>query len=193
MTDMATRLDSVEVEPLGADVFRVSDRPAKGVQRTRDALFLTDPDLLVVVDRARSETTRSFRQLWHLPAGGRVRLSEDAQIRPADGSHTTTIVPLRVDGRAPQGRLETVTGATDPIQGWHWQTLFSKQPAPVVLRRQSGPATVLATAVIPSAGSEKVTVETRDAPGGETRWTFRVGEHTAVVVRDGDGSLTRTR
>lgn len=193
MTSMETRLDSVAVKPRGADVYRVSDRPAPGVHRTRDAVFLTDPDLLLVVDRATATTSRDFRQLWHLPAGGNVTLSAHAVARSADGSFETTIMPLRVDGHPLQGRLDTVTGATDPIQGWHWETLFKKQPAPVVRRVYTGPGTLMATAVIPSVRGETVKVETGKAPGGGTRWTFTVGEHTAIVERDASGTLTRTR
>lgn len=193
MANIQTRLVSVDTGQAGADVFRVQDQPAEGVVRTRDAMFLTDPDLLLVVDRATSATSRPFRQLWHLPAGERAALSSTARVGPADGSHETAIIPLRIEGRSPQGELRTVTGATDPVQGWHWHTLFKKLPAPVVWREHHGPGTVMATAVVPTDRGERVRVRADDSPNGGTRWSITVGDHVAVVYRDGNGVLTRTR
>ncbi|MDO5696830.1 MAG: heparinase II/III family protein [Dermatophilus congolensis] len=193
MTNFATRLDRVNTDTPGADVFRVVDRPACGVLRTRDAVFLSDPDLVLVVDKATSATPRDFRQLWHLPVGEKVSLAGDTQARAVNGTRTTTVVPLRVAGADPQGSLRTVTGATDPVQGWHWRTVFKKDPAPVVWREHRGAGTTLATAVIPSVAGERVQVRADDAPNGGTRWVITVGAQTAVVYRDGNGTLTRTR
>lgn len=192
MKSMATRLVSAETDKTGIDVFRAADRPAEGVERVRDAVFLTDPDVVLVIDRAVSDESRAFRQFWHLPTGGQVHLSSQARVTGPDDA-VTTIVPLRVEGRDPAGSLHTVTGATDPVRGWHWHTLFTREKAPVVWREHRGNGTVMATAIVPSVAGERVQVRSDDAPNGGTRWVITVGEHVAAVYRDANGVITRTR
>ncbi len=194
MSRAPTVLDRSRTAP-GADVFRVRDRPGAGFSRTRDALFLSDPDLLIVIDRATAPTTTTFRQYWHLASGQRARVTAaGAHVTPTGaGAEATSIVPLRVGAARAPGTWQTLSGSTRPVQGWHWLSIFTRVPAPTVWREARARSILAATAVVPTRGAQPVRVRTTVSKAGTTTWTITVGSRAAVVGHRANGDVFRVR
>lgn len=174
-----------------ADVYTVTDKPGRGFTRSRTAAFLRGPDAVLVVDRATAPRTTTFSQHWHLPSDASVRVSRNVATAKA-GPEATTIVPLRV-GKAATGSLRLARGATRPVQGWHWHTIFNKRPAPTVTGTLRGQSVTTAAVVLPTAATDRIRVRTTVSRAGTTTWTIQVGTQRAVVGHRSDGTVFRVR
>ncbi len=177
-----------------ADSYRLTDSPAPGVTRTRDVIVLSDPDLVVVYDRARARSRRTFTQYWHLPAGQKVAMDRDRTTVTADAGDTRTTV-LRLphgDERRPAGSGAVVQGAVNPVNGWYWGTIFERVAAPTVSFTIRGRSASMVTAI--AAGPSGSEVRASMSKQGSSRiYTFDVGGKQARVELAASGALTRLR
>lgn len=178
-----------------SDTFIVTDKPGQGFNRSRTAVFLRQPDALLVVDSATSSTTTTFSQHWHLPADVKVGIARNAAtaLVGPKRAEKTMVIPLVVGRGGDIPQLRTVTGSTQPIQGWHWHSIFDKRPAPTVTGQLRGRSVRIGTLVVPASAKESVRVRTTVSPGGTTTWTIRLGGRTAVVGHRADGTVLRVR
>lgn len=178
-----------------ADTFVVTDTPGQGFIRSRTAVFLRQPEALLVVDSATAPKATTFSQHWHLPTDVKVGITRNAAtaVVSPKRAEKTMVIPLVVGRGGDIPRLRTVTGSTQPIQGWHWHSIFDKRPAPTVTGQLQGRSVRIGTLVVPAAAKETVRVRTTVSPGGTTTWTIRVGGRTAVVGHRADGTVLRVR
>ncbi|WP_168581526.1 heparinase II/III domain-containing protein [Gephyromycinifex aptenodytis] len=178
-----------------ADTFVVTDTPGKGFQRSRTAMFLRGPEALLVVDAATAPKVTTFSQHWHLPTDASVRIARNAATALVGSKRTekTMVIPLVVGAKGDIPRLRTVTGSTNPIQGWHWHTIFEKKPAPTVSGQIKARSVRVGALVVPAGAKDAVRVRTTVSAGGTTTWTIRVGGNTAIVGHRADGTLIRVR
>ena len=183
-----------------ADYFQLRDVPGAGMARVRDVLVLSDPDLVLVADRASTTRAGTFAQLWHLAPSTTVVTGKYAAIASsADPAVRTTFLRLPYRGaRVLPAKPQVSTGTTRPVQGWWWPTIFTKQRAPVVSMAQRGTATTMLTAVVPGPAGTTVRANAVLATDKKTWvYTFVVasGKH-AKVAKVGlrvDGSMVRIR
>lgn len=204
-----------------ADYFQLRDVPGTGMARTRDVLVISDPDLILVADRASARRAGTFQQLWHLPPATAVVTGRYAAIARSAGRAATatagsgaTASPgtvttfLRLPYRAPRvGPAAPVvtTGSTRPVQGWWWPTIFGRQRAPVVSMAQRGRSATMLTAVVPGRPGTTVRAAVARARDRKT-WVYtftvtspgtaarpaRVAQVAQVGIR-ADGSMVRIR
>ena len=139
----ATRLTRSDLRA-GADFLEFEDRSYPGAPRQRSILVATDPDVVVVYDRADTATTRTFTQRWHLPPGTEAtpvgRSFVDARL--PDG-HTKLIVqqvPFAGQELA-AGATRVVAGRSSPLQGWRSFQVRERTAAPTVEMRRTGTST----------------------------------------------------
>jgi hypothetical protein len=186
-----TRLNRQALEPM-SDFFEFSDSPAVGVQRTRGVLVLRDPDLIVTLDQGSSSKAQQFKTLWNLPSDQTATIySRSTVIASKPGDNTKTIlfqIPYR--GTLPAGAALVKRGQTNPIQGWHYPTIFSRKAAPTVQFVRSGTSAYVLSFVVPIRTSGSVTYTT-----GWSGSTFVVnlnvgGVRTSIGITAG-GSLVR--
>ncbi len=174
----------------GADYYRLADSPYKGANRTRDVLFLSDPDIVVTFDRMTAPAATTFTQYWHLPHDQQLKVSGTSAVASKGGDRTrTTLLQLPV-GAAKATAFAGVRGATKPIQGWVWTSPTRRVAAPVATVTRTGTSAAVATAVVAAGSGERVAVATK-VTGGSTVYTFTVGGKRAVVTLAADGTLRR--
>lgn len=188
-TSPVTKLAASSVRT-GADSYRLTDAPAPGTSRVRDVIVLSDPNIVVAVDRMTAPAATTFTQYWHLPRDQalRVKGTTGTAAKPGDGTRTT-LLALPV-GAAKASAFGAVRGATKPIQGWVWTDAFHRYPAPVATVTRTGKSAVVATAVVAAPSDKPVSVSTK-VSGATTAYTFRIGSRTAVVTLGKDGTLRR--
>lgn len=173
-----------------ADLFQFSDTPYLKTSRNRSIIVMSDPDIVLAVDKATSYKPTTFTQYWHLPHDVALK-AKGTRATAAKGGVTTTLLQLPAAGVRPAG-FGTVRGATRPINGWQWVDFFHKYAAPVATVTQKGTSAAMVTAVVAAPGSTPVSVKPA-VKGATTTYTFTVGSKTAVVTLDAKGTLTRTR
>ncbi len=118
---------------------------------------------------------------------------------------TTTFLRLPYRGTQLRPAPPSVTsGSTQPIKGWWWPTIFTRQPAPVISMAEQGTAATMLTAVVP--GKAGTTVRATPSLGGDKKtWVYTFTLATPAsngtpastrVVQVGirvDGSMYRIR
>ncbi|MDO5697443.1 MAG: heparinase II/III family protein [Dermatophilus congolensis] len=192
LTRSDTRTGFGEQEQGTADSFTLADEALAGVPRARDVIVLSDPDIVVTVDRATAPDRRTFTQYWQLPAGrqvevGRTRTSVTASV----GDTRTTLVQLPYrDEKLPTGTATVVAGGTNPIRGWHWQTIFKRVPASTVTFTSEGTSTAMVTAVVAGPAKGRVTTSTR-RDGANWIYRFDIAGTVAEVGLTPAGTLWR--
>lgn len=176
----------------GADYYQLADAPYKGATRTRDVIFLSDPDIVVTFDRMRAPKATTFTQYWHLAHDQALSVSgaRASAVKRGDATRTT-LLQLPVGATKPSA-FTAVRGATKPIQGWVWTSPTRKVPAPVAMVTRQGTSAAVATAVVAGPSNAAVSVSTR-VSGATTTYSFTVGRQRAVVTLAADGTLKRTR
>ncbi len=174
-----------------ADSYTFSDKPVEGVDRARDIIVLSNPDIVVAVDRATAANRRTFTQYWHLPAQ-EIRVDQQrTRVTATTGNTRTTVVQLPYrDERMPAGSATVTSGATDPIRGWYWPTIFTRAPAPTVTFTSTGTSAAMVTAVAAGPANDEVTATVR-REGNDWIYRFEVGGTVAEVALSPNGTLRR--
>ncbi|GAB2682144.1 heparinase II/III domain-containing protein [Kribbella swartbergensis] len=181
---------------LGTDseYYRFSDKPAKGVDRTRDVLVLKDPDLIVTLDRGQSAKEERYETLWHLPPDQKVTVqSATTAIAAKPGDRTKTYL-LQIPYQKPPAStsVNVRKGQSDPVQGWYFPHIFHRDPAPVVTFGQNGRTASILSVVAPVGSTETVAFSTR-SEGPAFFIDLTIGAQKTTVRVLPDGRLTRTR
>ncbi len=175
-----------------ADYYQLVDAPGKGYTRIRDVIVLSDPEVVLVVDRATAPKRTTFSQLWHLPVGTTATPARvAAHATSADKSRATTIVSLPSAGQpVPARAISVVRGTTRPVQGWFWRNIFTKQAAPVVSVNRTGTSAALVTAIVSGPAKAKVNATARTGRSS-TVYTVTVGDRRVQIGQSAGGSLYR--
>lgn len=177
-----------------ADSFSFADQPVAGVDRARDVIVLSNPDLVVAVDRASAPDRRTFTQYWHLPANRQVQVGADRRSVTAtvgDTRATVLQLPYR-DEPLPPGTATTSAGSTDPIRGWYWRDIFSRRPAPTVTFTAAGTSAAMVTAVVAGPATAQVGTQVRQ-DGRNWVYLFDIGGEVAEIGLSPAGTLWRIR
>jgi hypothetical protein len=150
-----------------------------GVTQTRRITWSRRLGYMLVDDRARSTTKRTFRQLWHLVDDANPLIAgETVRTQRARGN-----LVIRQLAGAPI--LRVVTGATDPIQGWVSYRYGQKVAAPVVQAIRTGTAVRYLTLIAPSEGAPNVRVSQLRLTTDGYAVTITVGAHSERVIASG--------
>lgn len=175
-----------------SEYYQFADKPAKGVDRTRDVLVLKDPDLIVTLDRGRSDTDQRYETLWHLPPDQNVTVqSATTAVAAKPGDRSKTYV-LQVPYQDSQGgdAITVQKGKTDPVQGWYFSGRTPREPAPVVTFGRSGRTATILSVVAPVGAAETVAYSTR-TQGSHFFVDLTVGSRKTTIRVASDGRLTR--
>jgi hypothetical protein len=177
-----------------SEYYRFSDKPAKGVNRTRDVLVLKDPDLIVTLDRGQSTKDERYETLWHLPPDQTVtQQSASTAIAAKPGENSKTYL-LQVPYQNPvaSSSVSVREGQSDPVQGWYFPDIFHRVPAPVVTFGQTGQTASILSVVAPVESTRTVAFSTR-TEGAAFFIDLTVGSQKTSVRVLPDGRLTRVR
>lgn len=174
-----------------AQYFEVTD-DAIGATRTRDVLFLQEPDVIVVLDRVRGGPAQRYDQLWHLAPELQVAEVETgrASAYAADGAGVT-LVRIPWSPASSGAATEVTRGGTEPYQGWVSGRLWDRTPAPVVTFSETGRDPTFLTVLISAGRGTPVRAEFRGTPllgGVLTVWQGRSQVRVLVAA---DGTLAR--
>jgi hypothetical protein len=175
-----------------SEYYELQDSPGPGIDRTRDVLVLKDPDLMVVLDRGRSDSNEDYSTLWHLPSDQKVVVSgNDRAVAAKPGDRVKTTL-LQIPFQQQTTPIEVVSGSQDPIQGWHYKTIDKRAAAPVVTFNRSGhDATILS--VIAPTRSNAVVSYTTTKQGSRMLLNLKVDGGTTVISVAADGTLQRIK
>lgn len=166
----------------GADFFRFSDTAYAGTTRTRSVLAASDPDVLVVLDEARSPAPRTVEQLWHLPAAFTASARPDGARAAAGGTGGTAPVRahfLRVPLPGTALRPPAVT------KGWMVPSARTVRDAPVVRLGAHGADVRMLTLIAPVRGEGAPVARSAPGPGGSLRVTLTMPDAPSPTGRTG--------
>ena len=113
-----------------SEFYEFADVPGTGISRVRAVLVLKDPDLIVTLDRGVGQDRAAVPDAVASavgPEGDRV-LADRPRWRSAPGDTTKTIlfqVPYRQ--ALPGGAILLKQAQTNPIQGWHYPKITTRQ------------------------------------------------------------------
>ena len=190
-TRPVTKLTRSQVRP-NADFFEFSDVPGAGISRVRGVLVLSNPDLVVTLDRASSKTAQQFQTLWHLPADQKATVySRTTALAAKPGEDTRTIlfqVPYRQV--LPPGAILLKQAQTNPIQGWTYPNINTRLAAPTLMFARSGTTASILSFIAPVRASGGVTYATRWSGTTYVVDLSVAGVRTSIGVTAG-GSLVR--
>jgi hypothetical protein len=174
-----------------SEFYELKDSPGPGTDRTRGVLVLKDPDLMVVLDRGRSASDEEYQTLWHLPSDQKVKVTGSSAVamKPGDTVKATLLqIPFQQDVTP----IKVANGDTDPIQGWHFDTINTRKPAPVVKFTRSGRTASILSVIIPTRTNATVTYTTT-REGDRLLLNLVVDKvHTTVAI-SADGTLQRVK
>ena len=164
---------------------RLQTKGYPGVTHIRKVVFSRWGGYLIVEDRLTATTSRTFRQLWHLPelsypriSGAEVltnRTRGNVLIRQLAGTQTWSIVKAQ----------------TAPIQGWISYFFKKKVGAPVAGAAKRGTSVRYITLIVPSAGAPKAVVRSFSTTATGYSLTIDVNGRTErVVVTSSAASIT---
>ncbi|MER7251820.1 heparinase II/III family protein [Kribbella sp. NPDC000426] len=175
-----------------SEFYELQDSPGPGIDRTRDVLVLKDPDLMVVLDRGTSGSDQDYSTLWHLPSDQKVVVSgNDRAVAAKPGDRVKTTL-LQIPFQQQTTPIEVVSGAQDPIQGWHYKTIDKRVAAPVVKFNRSGEdASILS--VVAATRSNAVVSYTTSQQGSRMLVNLKVDGVTTVIAVAADGTLQRIK
>lgn len=159
-----TRLTRSSVQAT-SEFYELSDSLGNGIKRTRGVLVLKDPDLMVVLDRGTSVSNEEYQTLWHLPSDQKVHVvGNNSAVAQAPGDRVRTVV-LQIPFQQATTPIQVATGATDPIQGWHYETINTRKASPVVKFTRSGRSASILSVIVPVRTNAAVTYTTTQQPG----------------------------
>ncbi|MGW6279280.1 heparinase II/III domain-containing protein [Kribbella sp. NPDC055071] len=186
-----TKLVRSSVGPT-SEFYELHDTLGSGISRTRDVLVLKDPDLMVVLDRGSSTSSQEYETLWHLPSDQNVVVNGNGSAvarKPGDSVKTTL---LQIPFQQETTPIQVVTGQSAPIQGWHYQTIDKRDPAPVVKFTRSARTASILSVIVPSRANAAVTYTTTQQ-GDRLLVHLTVDGTVTTIAIDADGSLTRLK
>lgn len=191
LTTLATQLVRENIAPK-AHFYDLRDKVPGGGTRARSVLFLTDPDVVIVYDKATGPSATSgttFTQLWHLPPGRSVTVT-GGNVVASTGTDTlkTRLIQVGLPGLkpAPGG---VVTGATKPVQGWYWINPATRRTAPVVSFKRTGTSARFVTILGATTGTLGYKIVSTTAEG--TTLDVTSGGKTARILITADSALSR--
>ncbi|TFD49353.1 hypothetical protein E3T33_00400 [Cryobacterium sp. TMT1-2-1] len=172
-----------------SDFFEFRDQPGVGVSRTRGVLVLKDPDLVVTLDRATSQTWQQFQTLWNLPADQKATVySRTTAIAAAPGDTMRTIlfqIPYKQE--LPRGAILVKRAQTSPILGWQYPDIFHRKAAPTAMFARQGTRASILSVIAPVSATGVVMYKVR-ASGTSTIVDFTVdGKKVSVLISAGGG------
>jgi hypothetical protein len=158
-----------------------------GVSHERRVTFSRRLGYVLVEDRLASAVTRTYRQLWHLPA--------DAKPAVSATSFTTQrgYGNLQVRQLVGGSRSRMVIGQTSPVQGWvaYRGSQKALTPAPVIEVAKSGARARFVTLLVTAPGAPRATVSGFLLTADGYRVTVTVGgKSERVVVSGSNASVT---
>jgi hypothetical protein len=168
------------------DELVVIDRGYAGVSQKRRILFSRVGGYLVVEDRLRASTTRTFRQLWHLDVGTAPVLNGRV-VRTTRATGNVRVIQLAA---RPSTRI--VTGQRVPIQGWLSETLNQRRAAPVVIGSVRGRSVRYLTLLVPTRGPNDP-VRVTNVRLTSTGWSFDIdvaGTRERVRASEWNSTIT---
>jgi hypothetical protein len=186
-----TKLVRSAIKPT-SEFYELHDSPGAGIDRTRDVLMLKDPDLMVVLDRGRSNSKQEYSTLWHLPEDQKVVVKGNDRAeaaKPGDREKTTL---LQIPFHQETTPIEVATGEQNPIQGWHYQTIDKRVPAPVVKFNRTGQDANILSVIVPARANADVSYTT-SWEGSRLVVNLSVDGVKTVIGVDEDGTLTRIK
>ncbi|WP_432883451.1 heparinase II/III domain-containing protein [Kribbella sp. CA-245084] len=175
-----------------SEFYELHDSPGPGIDRTRGVLVLKDPDLMVVLDRGTSGSDEDYSTLWHLPSDQKVVVSGNDRavaLKPGDRVKTTL---LQIPFQQQTTPIEVVSGAQDPIQGWHYKTIDKRVAAPVVKFNRSGNSAKILSVIAPTRTNAAVSY-TAVWQGSRLLVNLKVDGVTTVIAVSQDGTLQRIK
>lgn len=174
------------------EFYEFKDSPGAGINRTRAVTFLRNPDMFVVLDRASSTTAQQFRTNWHMPSDEIATIySRTTSISQAAGAASRTIVfQIPYKQALPAGALLVQRGQTNPIQGWHYNTITQRKAAPNIQLARTGYSASILSFVVPVGAAKGVTYTTRQVGTSSVIDLVVEGKKVSVSVSAG-GSITR--
>jgi hypothetical protein len=160
-----------------------------GVAHNRTVVVLRQ-DLVLALDALVSADEHDYAQLWHLPAASRVRtLSGGTLVSDSAGKPTLSIV--QAGGSAVSQR--TVTGATEPIQGWTSHAYGFKTPSPTLEFHRQSRSGRLATLLASGPHAGRLARVTQEAlPGGRRVAVCASEGHRYTLTVQNEGTPRQT-
>jgi len=175
-----------------SDFYEFSDVPGTGISRVRAVLVLRNPDLLVTLDRGSSKTAQQFQTLWHLPADQTASVySRTTALAQKPGDTTRTVlfqIPFRQE--LPRGAILLKQAQTNPIQGWYYPNITTRQSAPTLMFARSGTSASILSFIAPVRSGGGVLYSTRWSGTTYVVDLTVAGTKTSVGITAG-GSLVR--
>ncbi|MFG1816179.1 heparinase II/III family protein [Kribbella sp. NPDC049174] len=175
-----------------SEFYELSDSLGKGINRTRGVLVLKDPDLMVVLDRGTSVSDEEYQTLWHLPSDQKVTVQGSGSAVAARPGDKVKTVLLQVPFQQETTPIQVATGATDPIQGWHYETINTRKPSPVVMFTRSGRSASILSVIVPVRTNAAVSYTTTEQ-GGRLLINLIVDKVKTTIAVAPDGTLQRVK
>jgi Heparinase II/III-like protein len=187
----ATAMTRSLVKPT-SDFYEFHDVPGAGISRTRGVLVLKDPDLVVTLDRATSQTAQQFQTLWHLPSDQVATVySRTTAIAAASGDTSRTILlQLPYKQALPAGATLVKRGLTSPIQGWQYPNIFQRNAAPTAMFARSGTSASILSFIAPVGARGALMYHTHQS-GTSTLVDLSVDGHLVRILISAGGGLVR--
>ncbi|WP_255511322.1 MULTISPECIES: heparinase II/III family protein [Kribbella] len=181
-----------QVVKVNAEFFEFSDVPGSGISRTRGYLVLKDPDLIVSLDRATSKTAQQFQTLWHMPSDQKATVYSRTTAIAAKAGDTSRTILFQVPFRQalPAGAILIKQAQTNPIQGWHYPNIFTRNSAPTLMFARSGYSDSILSFVAPVKATGSVTYKGRWSGTTYVIDLVVAGVKTSVGITSG-GALFR--
>jgi hypothetical protein len=161
---------------------RVQPLGNPGVTHVRSVTSSRRMDYTLVEDRLSSSTSRTFRQLWHLPEDARPYVTSGWFRTQRDRGNV--YVRQLVAGNISR----VVAGRTSPIQGWVAYEHGERLAAPVVEVARSGTSTRYLTLIVAAPGSPTATVSSLQLTSTGYRVVVTIGGRSERVVVDGSNA-----
>jgi hypothetical protein len=167
---------------IGADgqFFEFGDTAFGGRPRYRSVYVDTDPDLVLVFDRASGAA--SYQQLWHLDPGLTVTtVTRSSVVATAPG----TQLEIR---QIPLPGQQIPAASTQVSRGFVSHAALQRIPAPVVTMTRTGSSAAILTLIVPSTPGVRITAAVSGASRGWYRLRVQIGgrQLTLLVSAGGD-------
>ncbi|TCM51434.1 heparinase II/III family protein [Kribbella sp. VKM Ac-2568] len=181
-----------QVVKANAEFFEFTDVPGSGISRTRGYLVLKDPDLIVSLDRATSKTAQQFQTLWHMPSDQKATVYSRTTAIAAKAGDTSRTILFQVPFRQalPAGAILIKQAQTNPIQGWHYPNIFTRNSAPTLMFARSGYSSSILSFIAPVKATGSVTYKGRWSGTTYVIDLVVAGVKTSVGITSG-GALFR--
>ncbi len=176
------------------DSYVLSDVGAyAGVTRQRSVLVVddaTEPDVMIVLDKATSGTRHSYDQLWHLgPEWATAVQGTEVLATSGDTAVHVMGVPLAGAAAATPTVVKGLASGTS-FQGWVSPALGQRVAAPTVSFPLSGTNVSALTVIVPTDVVSAVSA-TAVTEGSGLRITVTVGDRTVSAFAEATGVLHR--